>query len=127
MNLKSIGFYREMSQGRETDPSIFDVLKKGDPALVEKICKYLSNGLTIIVSPGITSDIIDEAAGIAGTGSSCTDGIWLWPDDLVYYVRKYNIALPNDFIDTMKNNNWNNPGGDLDLNNEDFTIDGSEL
>ncbi len=127
MNLKSIGFYKEMSQGKETDPSIFDVVKKGDPALVDKICNYLSNGTTVIVCPGITTDVIDETAGVAGTGSSCTDGIWLWPDDLAYYIRKYNIALPDDFMNTMKANNWDNPGGDIDLSNEDLTIDGIEL
>ena len=127
MNLKSIGFYREMSQGKETDPSIHDVVKKGDSTLVEKICSYLSNGTTVIVSPGTTMDVIDETAGVAGTGSSCTDGIWLWPDDLSYYVKKYNIALPDDFINTMKVNKWNNPGGDIDLSNEDLTIDGIEL
>ena len=37
MNLKSIGFYKEMSQVKETDPSIHDVVKKGDPALVDKL------------------------------------------------------------------------------------------
>ena len=116
-----------MSQGKETDPSIHDVVKKGDSTLVEKICSYLSNGTTVIVSPGTTMDVIDETAGVAGTGSSCTDGIWLWPDDLSYYVKKYNIALPDDFINTMKVNKWNNPGGDIDLSNEDLTIDGIEL
>ena len=127
MKLRAIGFFREMSQGKETDPSIYDFVKKGDPSLVEKICNYLSNGTTLIVSPGITLDILDEAAGVAGTGSSCTDGIWLWPDDLAYYVRKYNIALPDDFINTMKFNNWSNPGIDIDLSNVDFTIDGMEI
>lgn len=127
MKLRSIGFFREMSQGKETDPSIYDFVKKGDPSLAEKICNYLSNGTTVIVSPGITGDIIDEVAGVAGTGSSCTDGVWLWPDDLVYYVRKYNVALPDDFLNTMKANNWNNPGKGLDLSNEDLFVDGKEL
>ncbi len=127
MNLNSIGFYREMSQGKETYPSIYDVVNKGNAALVENICSYLSNGTAVIVSPGVTMDAIDETAGVAGTGSSYTDGIWLWPDDLIYYVRKYNIALPDDFINTMKVNNWHNPGKDIDLSNEDLIIDGIEL
>lgn len=127
MELRSIGFFREMSQGKETDPSIHDVIRKGDSSLVEKICDYLSNGTTAIICPGITRDIIDEASGVAGTGSSCTDGIWLWPDDLVYYVRKYNIALPDDFLNTMKASDWRNPGKDLDLSNEALIVDGTEL
>lgn len=124
MNLKSIGFYREMSQGKETDPSIHDVVKKGNRSLINNICKYLSNGAPVIISPGITTDILDEAAGIAGTGSSYTDGIWLWPDDLAYYVRNYNIALPSEFLNTMEANNWNNPVESLNLNTEELYIDG---
>ncbi len=127
MNLKSIGYYKEMLQGKETDPSIHDVVKKGDASLVNKICKYLSNGTAVIVCPGVTTDVIANATGAVGTGSSYTDGIWLWPDDLAYYVKKYNIALPDDFLDTMKANGWNNPGTKLDLSEEEIVIDGIEV
>ncbi|MBQ8708583.1 MAG: hypothetical protein IJ523_10895 [Succinivibrionaceae bacterium] len=127
MNLKSVGFYREMLQGKETDPSIHDVVRKGDPALIENICNYLRKGTLVILSPGVTMDIFDEKTSISGTGSAYTDGIWLWPDDLAYYVHKYNIALPDDFIKTMKNNNWKNPSYDIDLSIEEITVDDIEL
>ena len=87
----------------------------------------MDEGCTVIVSPGVTKDVIDETAGSAGTGSACTDGKWLWPDDLSYYVRKYNISIPADFLETMEENNWENPGGKMDLSDESIIVDGIEL
>ncbi len=34
------------------------------------------------------------------------DGIWAWYADLVYYVEKYHVRLPNEFMEHMKMNNW---------------------
>ncbi|WP_253191439.1 hypothetical protein [Streptomyces sp. M1013] len=31
-------------------------------------------------------------------GSLLTDGAWLWRDDLAYYVAKYHLVLPSDFV-----------------------------
>ena len=127
MNLTTVGYFKEMSQGKSTDPSIHKMVNRGDAKLIEKICAYLDKGAKIIVCPGVTRDLIDEAAGVAGTGSACTDGVWLWPDDLSYYVRKYNIFIPDAFLETMKGNNWKNPGGRLDLAKESISVDGIEL
>ena len=127
MNLRSVGYYKEMPQGKETSQSIHEVVKKGDSADVVRICEYLNNGAVLVSSPGITVDVIDESAGAVGTGSACTDGTWLWPDDLSHYVKKYNIKLPDEFIDTMRNNNWNNPGKNMDVGDEHIIIDGIEV
>lgn len=127
MNLRTIGYYKEMPQGKDTDPSIYDAVGKGDALLIEKICKYLDNGTVLVVSPGVTTDIIEDTDWAVGTGSACTDGRWLWPDDLSYYVRKYNIALPKAFLDTMHDNEWENPGKNLTIGNDNIMINGIEI
>lgn len=35
-----------------------------------------------------------------------TDGIWVWPGELPYYVKKYHIQLEPEFIKTMQKNEW---------------------
>ena len=127
MNLTTVGYFKEMPQGKSTDPSIHQLVNRGDTKLIEKICAYLDAGVTVIVCPGVTRDIINETAGPAGTGSACTDGVWLWPDDLSYYVRKYNISIPEAFLETMKGNNWENPGERIELASESIIVDGVEL
>ena len=58
-----------------------------------------------IVTPGVVEDVIDPPKGNASVPSGYTDGIWLWPGDLVYYVENYNLKLPDDFVGTMRKNN----------------------
>ena len=31
-----------------------------------------------------------------------TDGEWVWPRDLAYYVRAYRVALPREFIANVR-------------------------
>ena len=56
--------------------------------------------------------------------TSYTDGEWLWPGDLSYYVRKYALKLPEEFVETMQKNEWK---VSFELNEEDCStieIDG---
>lgn len=34
-----------------------------------------------------------------------TDGIWIWPGEISYYVKKYNLKLNEEFIQAMRENN----------------------
>lgn len=43
-------------------------------------------------------------------GSLCfTDGIWAWPQGLAHYVEKHSIVLPDEFIETCRQNAWSCP------------------
>ncbi len=35
-----------------------------------------------------------------------TDGKWIWPRDVIYYVRNYDLQLSSEFIDYMRSQNW---------------------
>ncbi len=35
-----------------------------------------------------------------------TDGVWLWPSVLAYYVAKYHVRLDPEFINHARANNW---------------------
>lgn len=46
------------------------------------------------------------------------DGTWAWYGDLAYYVEKYHVRLPNEFIEHMKMNNWMvSPEDTVDIDN----------
>ena len=127
MKLKTVGYYKEMPQGRETDPSIYDYIYNKSLENTNKICRYLEQGVTFIVSPGMVEDVICPGNGTIGSSNACTDGIWLWPETLPYYVRKYALKLPDAFIETMETNNWKIS---FDLDKEDCSeieIDGMAI
>lgn len=106
MKLKRQGFYKEMSHGKSDDPSIFDFIQKKGNDDEEKIVTYLKEGIVLVACGGVVNDIIEPNNGIAGCPDMLTDGTWLWPGDLSYYVKKYHIVLEPEFIKTMRQNEW---------------------
>src|SRR5204862_84489 len=42
----------------------------------------------------------------AGVLEIRTDGRWVWPGDLAYYVRHYGVAVPGDFIARMESKDF---------------------
>jgi len=105
--LKTAGFYREISYGEPHGESIFAVLDKGDPSLQKKIIAYLQAGHTYVCAPGLSQDVtVPEDDIVTGSIAIMSDGIWTWPKELIYYVEKYNVALPEDFVAFIQSQNW---------------------
>lgn len=127
MNLTSVGYFREMLDGSPSDPSIRDYINEGDKNSIENICAYLDGGLPLIVTPGVSVDIIDENKGIAGSPSVLTDGRWAWSGVLSYYVRNYNLKLDSAFIETMKSYDWRIPIREDELDYSSILLDGNPL
>ena len=127
MNLISIGHYKETNHGMGCDISIHEYLQKECPENIEKICAYLESGIPLIVSPGFSEDVINPEHVIPGGNSEFTDGTWIWPGDLSYYVREYLLKLPDFFLDHIAENNWTVPISDKDIDIESLVIDGIKL
>lgn len=48
---------------------------------------------------GSQTDVLDpDGPTLVGNGSLHTDGTWLWREGLSYYVAKYHLALPREFV-----------------------------
>ena len=118
MNIKTQGYFKEMPHGNSACPSIKEYINKGDRTLIEKICNYLSSGVAIAATPGIVNDVIDPDKGVAGSPTALTDGTWVWPGDLAYYVKNYRLKIADEFIKTMQDNNWT-----IQLKLEDIDFD----
>lgn len=106
MKLKRQGFYKEMPHGDKNDPSILQFIRDEGDLEESRICQYLKEGTVVIACGGIVKDIVNADNGIAGCPNMLTDGIWLWPGDLAYYVKRYHLKLNKDFIKSMRDNNW---------------------
>ena len=72
------------------------------------VVAYLLSGRTIAYYMGIDADVFDESK-LADTRSAMTDGTYSWPRLLAYYVENYDVALPQEFEDHMRKNNWRVP------------------
>ncbi|MCF0136656.1 MAG: hypothetical protein HUJ69_09605 [Lachnospiraceae bacterium] len=127
MNLIRQGYYKEMPYAEYADSSILDFIGKANPEEIEKICGYLNSGIVLITCCGTSTDVIRPENGIAGTPSVLTDGKWVWPGDLGYYVRNYRLALAPEFISDMRDTNWTLNLKETDVDYSTLEIEGKKL
>jgi hypothetical protein len=104
--LKQVGFFKELPHGDPHAASLNESKNQLKDDLVKNISDYLESGILFIASPGVAKDVLSENKEIIGTLGILTDGVWAWPADLSYYVGKYRVGLPMDFVEYMKHNNW---------------------
>lgn len=103
--LKRVGFFEERAVAEPDDDSIYKwVGKAGDQS--SNVVAYLKDGAYLATMPALMWDILSDARHeICGAGV-LTDGVWCWPSDLFYYVDKYAVGVPDDFLAHMRSKNW---------------------
>ncbi len=94
--MKSIGFFEEMRLYENNGP-IKDFMVEDVNYDKEKVCHYLLNNKVMGICARRPIDSI-TGEEIASGFRIIADGDYEWPDFLAYYVRKYNIMLPNSFV-----------------------------
>jgi hypothetical protein len=96
------GFFRDMAHGRASDPSLSDTRSDEPGPHQDAIAAYLAAGHVLIATPGLVKDVLKDARDSAtpiGPPHYLTDGRYVWPADVVYYVRTYNLRLPVAFVE----------------------------
>ncbi len=118
MQLRTQGIFKEMLQGSDNDPSIFNSIQTKANEDEDKMIDYLEKGIVIIACGAVMIDVVNPKNGYAGCPEWKTDGKWAWSGDLAYYVRQYHLKLNEEFIDTMRKNSWTiSPDLELDFDN----------
>lgn len=109
MVFKRVGYFRELLHDDSEAPSIHDAVRIEPHPEADRILAYLQSGIGLSGAGRYVLDVLDpKPRGIAPL-SQKTDGVWLWMSDLAYYVAKYHVALPDEFLAHMKQNDWKVP------------------
>jgi hypothetical protein len=107
--LLPLGVFREFSDWSSDSPSIRDAIGAGPPPEVQRrLAFYLSQATSIRATMGRESDVIDGEDVYLSTGLQ-SDGDWYWRGDLAHYVLKYNVQVPDAFIEHAASHLWS-PG-----------------
>jgi hypothetical protein len=110
MKLRRVGFFREFAYGDPNGPSLRAAVRP-DPAPDEiPMAVYLYRAVVLAAVSGASDDVLDPAGGYAPPPHLMTDGVWLWPADLSYYVRRYHVRLPDEFVAHMRARAFRPPG-----------------
>ena len=96
-----LGHYKEIYNNNDY-PSIKDDINK-PTEYTNKIINYMKKCKVSSDSPAIVTDIF-TGEPINATLSCMNDGKYAWRSDLIYYIEKYNLKLPDDFIIHVINN-----------------------
>lgn len=103
--MEQLGFFRELPHGDPDGPSLLEAERRtrDDEAA---IVRYLAESPVLAVSGSVVHDILDPQHPVAGRNAVRTDGSWIWPDDLAYYVATYHVDLPAEFIEHGTQAHW---------------------
>ncbi|MGX9886640.1 hypothetical protein [Streptomyces sp. NPDC002276] len=113
---KRAGFYREVGgpdAAAGDAPSlrndVRDDVRGSGPWDEDRVLGYLESAREIYTTMGARRDALDGDEWIAGSESLLTDGSWIWPVDLVHYVRRHHVALPQEFLEHIRANGYTVP------------------
>ncbi|MCD8010530.1 MAG: hypothetical protein LUF34_07055 [Lachnospiraceae bacterium] len=81
--------------GDRSLPHLKDLVRDVPDKEKSKILAYLKENC-ILACPGIIRDFLNPNH-IIGFGNIYTDGKYYWRDDLIGYIDKYNIVIPEEF------------------------------
>jgi hypothetical protein len=81
----------------------------------DKVVEYLRSGYVLGIPMGADLpdwfDRSDKANPLIegrreGGVTPMTDGVWYWPAGLIHFIEKYNVRVPQEFIEHAAKNNW---------------------
>ena len=105
---KCVGFFFELTESDQKS-KLHSLRCEAASANEPKIISYLKSGIDAGVSMVIERDVLAHPPKVLGEAILKSDGQWIWPVSLAYFVETYHIKLPNDFILSMTENDWRVP------------------
>jgi hypothetical protein len=129
---RTVGFFSELRHGFPEAGSLRQSVSDTPSPNEDLVVRYLDQGIRwCICLGGDCHDVLDpenkviEAVPprfLARGPVILTDGEWVWPGDLSYYVQTYHARLPDEFISHMRDSNWRVPEEDsVDLSQLSMT------
>ncbi|HEV3258231.1 MAG TPA: hypothetical protein VG013_15215 [Gemmataceae bacterium] len=133
IKLQPIIMVRELppacSRQRQHLPSIRELIAPTPSVHAPAILSYLGQGVVcgIYNDRGMLYDVLRSGQRIeshtsGGNGNRTiqpnlvlTDGIWVWPGALLYYVAIYHIQLPERFLRDAESHQWRIDPSTIDL------------
>jgi hypothetical protein len=109
MTVRRIGFFRELPHGDEHGRSIHDA-RGGLAATDRAVAGYLAGGTAVAATGGLAAvDVLAGDGRTTGAVELLTDGHWVWPSDLAYYVEHYAVDVPAEFLVHARAHGWQCP------------------
>ncbi|ASN83348.1 hypothetical protein [Deinococcus ficus] len=98
-----IGLFSELEPGHPHLRSIRDFVGQLTEADQQLVLKYLDDNAGMVMCwMGLTRDPLSPEGRRVYGPSVCSDGRWIWREDLRYFVGQYRIGLPEAFLEHVR-------------------------
>jgi len=110
-DLIRMGFFRELDHGDGSDFRLEDWITSTPGRDEEPLATYLDTGKIFRTTDDLARDMLADDPDEAPIGPLryLTDGTYVWPSDLPYYVRRYHVRLPRAFVIHARANGFRVP------------------
>lgn len=108
-----VGFFRELKHRRVDGPSLREAMRDTGKPGESRIAAYLRSAPILLHALGPVTDVLEPNGDYICAPNIHTDGAYAWPEDLAYYVERYHVALPPEFLAHLAAAKWKAPA-DLD-------------
>jgi hypothetical protein len=102
------GFFRELPYGDQDGPSLAALVSQTPQPNEAEIVSYLRAGICLAACGAENADIFAPERRLPSMGV-LTDGVWVWPSDMAYYVEVYHCPIPAGFLLHMMSTDWRPP------------------
>lgn len=106
MPLRKAGFFRELRHGDPNGPSLPDARERIPPIERPRIAGYLRGGSVLASTGRAVGDWFETSNTAVAPMNIRTDGVWVWPGDLAFYVERYGVAVPEELVAFMASRSW---------------------
>ncbi|MGV1049831.1 MAG: hypothetical protein ACOYD4_15055 [Solirubrobacterales bacterium] len=79
-----------------------ELKRSEDAALKERILGFLQGGGLVLRSPGLRQDRLDPTQPPRVPLGYLSDGEWIWPLEMVYYLERHGILPEEGFLEHMR-------------------------
>ncbi|MFE1770254.1 hypothetical protein [Streptomyces sp. NPDC059008] len=106
--MKILGHYQELWLERAGTPDgkLQDFTQETGEPDENRIVQYLRAGEELFSAMGTVSDVLGSDERILGGDSVLTDGEWIWRGDLWFYLSRYHVRLPDDFLSRVREHGY---------------------
>lgn len=68
----------------------------------DALLSYLTGAEAVLRTPGTMADVVDADRGAVVPMSFRSDGVWIWPDTVAYYLREHGLAPDSALADHIR-------------------------
>ena len=95
-SLIMIGLHRK--RHGDDYPTLKEIIQNIQIKDKDAVLRYMKSAFVLAVAPGIMQDVL-TGEKIPGEWLVYGDGIYSWESETIYYFDKYNMTLPDEFIE----------------------------